>query len=164
MIVSLNEIQTTCYRAALGVGLSHGLAEDASSIVTRLVAGGPGGLATMLRALTFADAHRVAAPVFALENGTYVARHAVLPALMAGPVVADLKCADPDAAIDLSLVDEPAVIEACLAAPPQALPAVAIEVPGGLWQALVALAARTYVPRSETSRLMGAGAGLRDND
>lgn len=31
-------------------------------------------------------------------------------------------------------------------------------------QALSALAAKTYVPQSETSRLSGAGAGLTDND
>ena len=163
MIVSLNEIQSTCYRAALGIGLSHGLAEDASSVAACLVAAGPGGLAIMLRALLFADSHRVAAPVFTKSNGTYVARHAVLPALMAGPVVADLKRAEPNVAVDLSLADEPAVIAAFLA-PPQDLPAAAIAVPEDLWQALTALAARTYVPRSETSRLMGAGAGLRDND
>ncbi len=32
------------------------------------------------------------------------------------------------------------------------------------WNALKALAARTYVPESEQSRLSGAGAGLSDND
>lgn len=32
------------------------------------------------------------------------------------------------------------------------------------WAVLKALAARTYVPATEESRLRGAGAGLRDND
>ena len=39
-----------------------------------------------------------------------------------------------------------------------------IEAPDEIWRELGRLAARTYVPASETSRLMGAGAGLRDND
>jgi hypothetical protein len=34
----------------------------------------------------------------------------------------------------------------------------------GVWRILEGLAARTYVPESEASRLTGAGAGLSDND
>ncbi|RAI01692.1 hypothetical protein DLJ53_09775 [Acuticoccus sediminis] len=37
-------------------------------------------------------------------------------------------------------------------------------VDAGVWSALAAYAARTYVPASETSRLTGAGAGTSDND
>lgn len=39
-----------------------------------------------------------------------------------------------------------------------------IEVDDRLWAAATTLAARTYVPATEASRLRGAGAGLDDND
>jgi hypothetical protein len=39
-----------------------------------------------------------------------------------------------------------------------------VQVDDAVWAALQKFAARTYVPASEQSRLMGAGAGLLDND
>ncbi len=39
-----------------------------------------------------------------------------------------------------------------------------LEVPDALWAGFERLAARTYVPETEQSRLTGAGAGLLDND
>lgn len=39
-----------------------------------------------------------------------------------------------------------------------------VTVDDALWQDLQTFAARTYVPASDRSRLMGAGAGLSDND
>lgn len=164
MILSLNEIETTCYRAALGAGLTHGLAEDAAAIAARLAATRPDGAAIMLRALTFADGHRLTGPVFAKSDGTYRPTGTALPALVAGPAAADLKQSDPTAGIDLSLADEPAVIAACFDKVPAAPPSAAISVPDNVWREICALAARTYVPHSETSRLMGAGAGLLDDD
>jgi len=40
----------------------------------------------------------------------------------------------------------------------------AANVDGATWQALLDLAAKTYVPATAESRLLGAGAGLSDND
>ena len=164
MILSLNEIETACYRAALGAGLCHGLAEDASAIAARLVTARDDGLAIMLRALIFADRHRVAAPVFVCEDGAWRPRTGFLPSLMAGPAAADLRRAWPGARIDVGMADEPAVIAACLEPGHLARPAAAFTVAGQLWQDLTRLAARTYVPASEKSRRLGAGAGLHDND
>jgi len=164
MIVSLNEIETAAYRAALGVGLDHGLAQDAGAIAVKLVPSRPDGLAILLRALNFADANRIAPPVFVREGQHFRPRHAVLPSLVAGPIAADLRRAEPDAAVDTSRADEPAIVELCLSPPAGNAPDHGVAVTGGLWQDLQRLAARTYVPASETSRLMGAGAGLRDTD
>ena len=72
MIVSRNEIEAVCYRAALGAGLSYGLAEDAAAIAGRLAALYPDGLAIMLRALTFADANRIAPPIFVRDGGNFL--------------------------------------------------------------------------------------------
>lgn len=164
MIVSLNEIETTAYRAALGVGLDHGLAQDAGAIAAKLLASRPDGLAILLRALAFADAHRIAPPVFVRDSRRFRPRHGVLPSLVAGPVAADLRRADPDATVDTSLADEPAIVELCLSPPAGNVPDRGVAVSDSLWRNLQHLAARTYVPASETSRLMGAGAGLRDAD
>lgn len=164
MIVSLNEIETTCYRAALGAGLSHGLAEDAAAIAARLAVSGSDGLAVMLRALRFADRNRTAPPVFRRDGKSFRPAHPVLPSLIAGPAAADLKRAMPDAEIDTSGADEPRVIAACLSDAPLQRPAGTLEADNRVWQELRDLAARTYVAASLQSRLMGAGAGLHDND
>ncbi len=39
-----------------------------------------------------------------------------------------------------------------------------VDVPAEIWNAFATLAAKTYVPASDTSRAGGAGAGLTDND
>lgn len=48
--------------------------------------------------------------------------------------------------------------------PVKSPPSTARHVPEDIWDWLNSLAARTYVPASESSRLSGAGAGLTDND
>nr|WP_244673272.1 DUF3726 domain-containing protein [Mesorhizobium sp. 131-2-1] len=60
---------------------------------------------------------------------------------------------------EISLSSEPASDSAAAACDHQG-----IHIPQGLWQRFGALAALTYVPASEISRLAGAGAGLSDND
>ncbi len=44
------------------------------------------------------------------------------------------------------------------------MPVDGVEVDDEVWREVTALAARTYVPESKTSRVAGAGAGLSDND
>lgn len=163
MIVSRNEVESMCYRAALGVGLSHGLAEDAAVIGARLAQSRHDGLAIMLRALQGADASPVAAPVFRREAAAWRAAHPFVPALAMGPIMADLRRAEPGVEIAMAKTDEPAILDICLAPDATAEPS-GIEAPDEIWRDLGRLAARTYVPASETSRLMGAGAGLSDND
>lgn len=163
MIVSRNEVESMCYRAALGAGLSHGLAEDAAVIGARLAQSRPDGLAVMLRALQGADASPVAAPVFRREGAKWRAAHPFVPALVMGPIAADLRQAEPGVEIVMAETDVPAILDICLV--PDAPAGLAgIEAPDDIWRELGRLAARTYVPASETSRLMGAGAGLSDND
>jgi len=48
--------------------------------------------------------------------------------------------------------------------PGDGMPQPLFDVADGDWSEIGALAARTYVPASEQSRLAGAGAGLTDND
>lgn len=164
MIVSLNEIETSCYRAALGVGLPHGLAQDASVIGARLVATRPDGLAVMLRGLEFAGANRMQAPVFARDGAVWRSRFGILASLVAGPIAADLMRADPSIAVEIGTTDEPAIIDICLNEHPQSSRSSPLEVPDDLWRELQRLGARSYVPASAASRLKGAGAGLRDED
>lgn len=164
MIVSLNEIETACYRAALGVKLSHGLAEDAARIGVRLVTAMPDGLAIMLRALHSADANRVSPPVFARDGHIWRSRYPFLPSLQAGPVAADLRKAEPGVRVEIGATDEPAIVDICLAEGTSELAIMPIEVDDGLWAELHRLAARTYVPASKISRVTGAGAGSSDND
>jgi hypothetical protein len=152
MIVSLNEVEVMSYRAALGVGLTHGLAEDAAHIAARLVTASPDGLAIMLRALHSADKNRVAAPVFVRDGTVWRSRYPFLPSLHGGPVAAGLRLAQPGVEIEMAATDEPAILDICLTAAKPIGPEIS------------RLAARTYVPASRTSRLMGAGAGSEDND
>ena len=164
MIVSLNEVEMVCYRAALGVKLSHGLAEDAARIAARLATTVPDGLAIMLRAMHSADANRLAAPVFARDGHIWRARYPFLPSLQAGPIAADLERAEPGVRVEIGPTDEPAIIDICRTEGPAGPASVPIEVGDGFWREIQRLAARTYVPASQASRLTGAGAGSSDND
>ena len=96
MIVSRNEIETTCQRAALGVGLAHGFAEDAAAIAARLAADGEDVAAIMLTALSSIEENGIPIPYFNHDERLWrSAEQAVVPALMAGPCAADLLRAEP---------------------------------------------------------------------
>lgn len=191
MIVSRNEIETTCQRAALGVGLSHGSAEDAATIAAWLATGGEDVVEIMLAALSSVEENGIPVPCFNhVERVWRSAQHAIVPSLVAGPCAADLLRADPGAAIEIHRTDEPKIIEAALALagldgtdvplkhrrsmrltarrgkprPPPRQLAEGFAVSDAAWRELLKLASRTYVPASERSRLKGAGAGLNDND
>lgn len=195
MIVSLNELVSVSYRAALGAGLGYGLAEDAAAAAARLAASEADAAAIMLGALRCAETcGRIA---IALEDTGGVARLSAgvpLPALRAGPAIADLLQTDRIDAVTFAIADDIRVVMAAVAAAGQgpfvrceALAAEgcyrifrvrAVEArppghPGSCsrirvadedWRSLLTLAARTYVPASEHSRLRGAGAGLSDRD
>ncbi len=192
--LSLNEVETLAAKAARGAGLPWGVAEDAGrsavwiashsgtwaeSLLALLEAPLPDAPSPLLLAAALADgalatAERVAAPVW------------ILPPLLAGPgrcepVVlrlgdADIRCnpgEDPSSTLPAealaALAEAPVAVrraEARLPPLPHALPArwrrSAVAV--ATLARLEALAARTYVPASDESRLRGAGAGLLDDE
>ena len=191
MIVSRNEIEAACQRAALGVGLAHGFAEDATAIAARLAADGEDVAAIMLAALSSIEENGCPIPCFNHDERLWrSAEQAIVPALVAGPCAADLLRADPGAVVQIGRTDEPKVIAAALALAgldaaevplergqsmrltarpgrPLATPRPPVEgftIADAVWRELLKLAARTYVPASEQSRLRGAGAGLNDAD
>jgi hypothetical protein len=155
MIVSLNEVENACHRAALGVGLSHGLAEDAAWIGAGLVTSRPDGLIRMLAALRQAEQSRPHRPAFTRNATGWVLDNDV-PALVAGPALADLSMTALDSEIQIGPTAFPEILEICRAGrqPPPAEP---LHVAEEQWRELLDLAARTYVPASDTSRLRGAG-------
>jgi hypothetical protein len=166
MIVSLNEIENLCARAALGAGLTHGLAEEAAQTAARLALAGADAATLMLRALTSAGACGLASPVLARSGSLWVPAVRPLPALLAGPAVADLQAAGEAVAVPASAVDDTIVFAAAcqrtMPAPSEATEG--FTAPEAAWQGLLALAARSYVKSSARSLMTGAGAGLLDAD
>lgn len=163
MIVTLNEIETTCYRAALGVGLQQGLAEDAGRIAVKLACRHAGALHIMLRALRTAEASPVTPPVFIRKDDAWAPSRPSLPALFAAPIAMELCLAEPGVTVGLGAIDEPAILAACGEGDPLP-PDHPLEADIETWRELARLASRTYVPASATSRNSGAGAGMIDND
>jgi Protein of unknown function (DUF3726) len=155
MMVSLNEVENACHRAALGVGLSQGLAEDASWIGASLVTTRRDGLARMLAALRQADFSRARHPAFTRSERGWVLDPSV-PALVAGPALSDLLQAEPHLDLEIGPAAFPEIFDLCRAGrqPPPGEP---LQVDDDQWRELLALAARTYVPASEASRQRGAG-------
>ncbi len=155
MIVSLNEVENACHRAALGVGLSHGLAEDAAWIGASLVTSRPDGLVLMLAALRQFEASQARGPAFT-RHATCWVLDTDLPALVAGPALADLSMSGLDDEIQIGPTAFPEILDICRAGrqPPPAAP---LHVAEDQWRELLDLAARTYVPASDTSRRRGAG-------
>lgn len=178
MIVSLNEIETSCYRAGLGIGLAQGAAEDAAEAAARLALAGHEPVAILLGAMLFAEAHPAPPPLFSCAGPVWRGCLSPMPAVVAGPALADLLDAFPGAAIDIAETDAPLLLAAYAAdgaarvkvagkplAPLAVRPKPArFTVAEPDWRKLLLLAARTYVPATDRSRLMGAGAGLSDND
>jgi hypothetical protein len=190
--VSLNEAVTLSYRAALGAGLGFGLAEDAAQVAAQLAMTGADVATTMAKALACAESCG-AVSMSCCKDGdeVHLMSENPLPALRAGPTIADLLQAGSATAVTVTLADDAAVVLAAIAAAAldQAVGCEALTAPGHFrfakrleagpgrvpprtqiavadesWRDLLRLAARTYVPASEQSRLRGAGAGLSDSD
>ncbi len=167
------ELRAMVTKAARGAGFAVGQAEDVSRVAVYLLAsGGDSGLITAaLRA------PRVGVEVDWGHEVIHVKRG---PAILIGPMVCDafaLGCmraelADPAQAPLIcaylaqagvaTQVDGAVIVEAD-GAPDAAKPG-PVDVPAGDWAVWETLAAKTYVPETEASRLAGAGAGLTDND
>ncbi len=175
---SMNEINGLVLKAARGAGVPLGHCEDIASAAAYLAATDPTALECLPDVLCAAQAGPVAeatgtqlrikqgamsliAPVCvdALKSGydTVIIEnceaHAIIFAL----------CAVQDIGVDHAF--EGMQLTLTRSDTPVAAPAVqAVTVSQALWDALGDLAAKTYVPATEASRLAGAGAGLTDND
>lgn len=166
-------------KAARGAGVPLGHCEDLALAAGYLAATDPVRLACLTAAL--AGPHRAVVT-------DLTAQVVMIPdarAAMAGPVAADLLRIG-SAKIVLQNIDAPRLVIAfcavqnicvdhnfegadlvlqCSDRPAPVTPkASAVTVSAQLWAHLSDLAARTYVPASDASRLAGAGAGLTDND
>jgi len=206
---SLNEVEVTLRKAAVGAGLPIGLAEDISRAAAWLVAGGLDGAGA---GLTAVEAGKTISSGVVMDDGTVrfdTSRIAcdgpsaidfliagqgrvmaqmtkpdsiLLMAGLAGAAAAvyggafrfefdDGSAATVVSAHGLDPAELPeAPVSVQISWQPEAGTALStintsgIEVEDGVWNRIVALAAKTYVPESEESRLQGAGAGLLDND
>jgi len=179
MMRSLNEIGGMVMKAARGAGVPLDHCEDMALAAEYLAATDPVRLDCIEQAL--AGPH---VPVAAVWTDTTL-RIDAARAAMAGPVAVDALRMGYDAVV-LKDVDAPRLVLALFAGQgvcvshsfggadliisrndgrPPAIPmAAAVTVSGHFWAYLDGLAALTYVPATDASRLAGAGAGLTDND
>ncbi len=169
---SRNEIEGMALKAARGAGVPLGHAEDFAraagvmamqdettllSLVNAL--DGPFDVTTTDDPLQFHGPLVMVAPlaIDALRSGT---QRVVLnddgPALTA---YLHLVAQD----TDMSVKNEGGVLTLGGGEVPR-IPIRSVTVPDAVWTVWEALAARTYVPETDASRLSGAGAGLTDND
>lgn len=163
MSFSVNEIQSLCIKAARGAGASSGCADRFGAAATRHL-----------------FAHRDARDLLTALAKLPLGPVATLPALVDGLLLLQTNVEVPKDATK-------ALVESYVEALPfrtqqceaendllraqidTSQPAVPIkckrlEVPVTVLNALKTLAAKTYVPASDASRIAGAGAGLTDND
>ncbi len=171
-MLSLNEVQSTVLKAARGAGLPLGQAEDLARVASYLM-GIRGEAAVITRALQ--------EPVTEVQ-ARWQDSHVTLSgsAAMIAPVICDAFRMGYDS-VTFAKADHSAYIGAAMAVQgvplwwegctirrgdSEVLPAKPgpVTVPAQDWDVWMGLAAKTYVPESETSRSTGAGAGLTDND
>lgn len=114
MIVSLNEIETTVRKAARGLGLAVGLAEDCGRQAAWLAAAGFDAVSAILAACEGVEAGRAVAPGGTRDPSGRIAPEggAVLSAVSAGPSLLDLVQAPPSTAAPLRAgpIDVPLLI------------------------------------------------------
>ena len=171
-MLSINEVQGTALKAARGAGLPLGQAEDLSRVAAYLVGiGGDAGVVTaaLQEPVTGVQASWDADGVSV--NGS---------AAMIAPVICDaFRMGYASVTFDdlrhssyigaaLAVAGVPLWWDGCTIGrgDSEILPAKPgpVTVPQPDWDIWLALASRTYVPETETSRRDGAGAGLTDND
>jgi hypothetical protein len=216
VFVSLNEIDVSAKRAARGIGMSWGLAEETGRAARFLCARRLPGIDVLVPLLRAEDGAPAAKLAPLTGGGEWRARGSFVCPIMTGAALADdgaravshtairlktvhsplflvpflaglarqqgraVRCQWPDADVLCGTDGEVAVSGDLRAAAPVSVDIAfglqqfageivhevlePVDVEDGLWRDLQALAARTYVPASEHSRLAGAGAGLSDND
>lgn len=171
---SLNEISGMVAKAARGAGVPLGHCDDIGAAAAHLAATDPLRLDCVIGALS--------GPHVPVDMDGARFRNA--RAAMAGPIAIDAILAGAEE-VTLENIDAPRLVLAMCAArgvavaqrsegtdlilnakneavtPPAAS---SVTVSDLSWDQLSTLAAKTYVPATEASRLAGAGAGLTDND
>jgi len=177
MIRSHNEVVAMAIKAARGAGIPFGHAEDFGPVVAYLAVTFPNDLDCLQSVL-----RTTYAPLVMTQNDDTVTINNA-QAVIAGPVALDALRAGA-AVVQLCDVDAPALAKAyfnragafhcvddgkalritTVAKTETEYVVQAIDMPGAIWTMLSHFAAKTYVPASDASRLMGAGAGLTDND
>mgnify|MGYP003671875603 FL=1 len=170
MMRSLNEVQGMVLKAARGAGVPLGHCEDISAAMPDYIALG-GDMSALVAAL-----QRPHEP-WTDSGGTVMAGPTAIDLARAGQGAQRINRADLPLLL-LALVSRANRFGAGLICDVQGdcvviaagqgasvdLPAGPVDIDGGAWAGLAALAALTLVPETETSRAAGAGAGLTDND
>jgi|UPI0005951F6B hypothetical protein len=164
MIRSMSEVSGLVLKAARGAGLPLGHAEDLAAATADLTAVEM-GLTQLLTALNRAQVGCAYAAPCAIDRVTAGLGSAVVKApkcplvwdaLVTHAARSGLNVSITWSGADATLVDT--------AQPASPRPRGPVDIDDTLWAALSTLAAKTYVPATEASRLAGAGAGLTDND
>lgn len=205
---TLNEIEVSIRKAASGVGLEYGTAEDAGRAAAWLVRQGLDGVAAVLASIRRGSSDIGFDPaVDAASAGRGYAAiigPSLIDRLIAGGDGETVSVRNPDSALmviglagvasedhgvvieidcDGSISRIPAAGPMAAAAIPEPCARLSLkrigagvpgrqaaeasggaDVPAELWDEVQAYAARTYVPASQLSRALGAGAGSIDND
>lgn len=212
---SLNEVEAEARKAARGIGLSWGLAEDVGRIARLLAQVSPQHLAVLADALDDLKSGRHTTGLVSDRSGIHATQDRPLSPLVLASAIADRSAEIAERTLTVTAkVAEPCLLVPMLTSvaarlqrplllrldghevvvsrdPAPAFAALAelhvadtilvsglsreldrasppksggIAIPDDLWRRFTALAALTYVPASEHSRLAGAGAGLSDND
>jgi hypothetical protein len=177
---SLAEVSATVLKAARASQLPLAQAEDVSRAVAFLKTAGFDELLTALRG-PFEPVQ------YHSENGHIVLK--VTQVAMAGPAALDALCGGATS-VSLKGPDAPELLKALVilancdglgsfvldrigdrfeiqpsaSGPHRKASHTRVVMPESVWITLEAMAAKTYVPATEASRLNGAGAGLSDND
>lgn len=173
MMRALNEIGAMVRKAALGAGVPLGQADDLGRIAIHIA--GTGGDLQMI-------AGALAEPMDQLDLKWDSDQITILagPVTLAGPVIRDAFTMGADRVVLADVAQIP-LVRAILAqagvqiaassktltrkgAVTSETPIGPVDVHDTIWTVFSALAAKTYVPESDASRISGAGAGLTDND
>ncbi|NNK78705.1 MAG: DUF3726 domain-containing protein [Litoreibacter sp.] len=180
---SLNEVQALVLKAGRGAGLPLGLAQDLAAAVPWMGQ----AIETLPEALQVSGTTRLP------ERQPDALVFEEARAVMDGPCALDLARAETGQALELRNLDAPEILQALIScnravtgkdmvvekvgpedlrltarsedlevAPSAGRPP--LMVGQETWTRLEKLAAKTFVPESESSRASGAGAGLSDND
>ena len=190
MSFALNEVEAMAKRATRGAGYSWGHAEEASKATRWLCAQGLDGVSVLAGVLQaqVEKAHCAISQGTALSDRAEGLKHAdanlgeVAEPLMILPFAA-MAARQLEQTVTISCAEARAVTDGSRVCISETFPETAdvtIQLGGALeaacpratratpektaWDALNALAHRTYAPATEESRRLGAGAGLSDND
>ena len=170
---SLNEISAIVYKAARGAGIPLGQAEDLGRVAAYLA--GTGGdvrlIGTALNEPQTPVDVQWASDAIDVRSG---------PVALIGPIVRDalhmgveraMLVDSEHAALVTVFVVQSGVPVVCQGntlmrneKAQRKTPQGPVDIPKAVWREWAQFAARTYVPESDTSRAIGAGAGLTDND